>query len=117
MFALSACPLLTREDAEKQNEDRQLREQVSTIQKTKADSEVRYNDLQNDVRATSGRVDTVEHNQQVANQNHSKEMMELRKVVETQNEKIRLLEQHIDATETRLTAAIQAAAGRGGDNL
>ena len=111
VFSVASCDMLkTREDIQKENEEKQLKEQVSSIQKGKADSEVRYNDLQNDLRNISGRVDTLDHNQQVGAQSNKADIEALKKLLEAQNDKIKLIEQHIDATETRLTAAIQAAA-------
>jgi TolA-binding protein len=105
---MSCQGLMTRDDISKQNQEQQLQEQVSNIQKQKADNEAHYQDLQNDLRVIAGRVDALDHAQAVAQKQHQKETEDLKKVIETQNEKIKVLEQHIDATETRLTAAIQA---------
>ena len=110
LFSLTGCPLETREDIQKRQDDRQLRDQVATIQRTRADEDVKYSDVQGELRSLSGKIETIDHNQQVGSQNSRQEVESLKKLVEAQNEKIRLLEQHIEATETRLTAAIQASA-------
>jgi TolA-binding protein len=108
---LIACQLQTREDVQKQEEQKQVREQISNMQKSKADVELKYSDIQNDIRVVAGRVDAIEHNQQGNQQSLKADNENLKKLVEAQNEKIKLLQAHIDATETRLTAAIQAIAG------
>lgn len=110
VLLLSACSLMTRDDIKKEDENKQLRDQVSSIEKSKADNEAHYNDLENDLRAMSGRVDTLDHNEQMDAKNQDKVLDDLKKVIDAQNDKIKMLEQHIDATETRLTAAIQAMA-------
>ena len=108
LLTLTACPLETREDLRQQDDDRQLKEQVTTIQRSKADSEQRFTDVQNDMRVIAGRVDAVEHNDQTAQQNARSEIEKLRVQVMAQNDKMKLMEQHVDAVEMRLTAAIQA---------
>lgn len=107
---LSACPFQTREDIKKQDEERQLKEQVASIQKNRADSEMKYTDIQSELRATSGRLDTLEHNMANTEKANRQEMDGLRKTIEAQNEKIKILEEHIQATEARVMAALQAGA-------
>jgi TolA-binding protein len=111
VLALSACQLQTREDVQKQDEQKQMREQISVIQKNKADTELKYSDIQNDMRVIVGRIDSIEHNQQTQQQNQKQEIENIKKLIETQNEKMKLLQAHMEATETRLTAAIQALSG------
>lgn len=107
---LSACPLTTRDEME-QNEQKEFRNQLSSMQKSKADTELKYADLQNDIRVIAGRTDALDHNIQMVNQKNRQEIEELKKAVETQNEKVKLLQSHLEATETRLTAAINALSG------
>jgi TolA-binding protein len=107
IFWLFGCDMMmTRGDVKKQEEEKELKEQVSTIQKSRADNELRYSDLQNDIRTVAGRVDTLDHNQQVSNQNNKQEIESLKKTIEAQNEKIKLLEQHVDTSEQRLLTAM-----------
>ncbi len=102
--------LQTREDIEKQNEDRQLKEQVTSIQRSRADTDARYSDLENEIRAVSGRVETVEHNQQVNHQSDTQEIVAIKKAIDAQNEKLKQMEQHTDTLEAKLNSAIQAMA-------
>jgi TolA-binding protein len=106
---LTACPLQTREDIKKQDEERQLKEQVASIQRTRADSENKYSDLQGEIRANAGRMDTLEHGLATSEKTHRQDMDNLKKMIEGQNEKLKLMEEHIQASEARLMAAIQSA--------
>jgi TolA-binding protein len=110
LSVLSGCILQTREDLEKQNEDRQLKEQVSSIQKSKADTEVRYGDLENEIRVLSGRIETLEHNQQVYHQTNVQDTVAVKKAIEAQNDKSKLIEQRVDSIDGRLNSAIQTMA-------
>jgi TolA-binding protein len=102
---LASCNLMTRQEMQKQDEQKQI---ITNIQKTKADSESKISDLQNDIRTVDGKVDSIDHNVQVGQQNNKQEIEALKKTIDAQNEKIKYLQEHIDATETRLTAAINA---------
>lgn len=118
LFSMTLClagcpPFTTREEIRQQEDEKQLKDQVSTIQKTHADSEQKYGDIQNDIRVIAGRVDSVEHNQDVSSREMRSEIENLKKQVIAENEKIKLLEQHVDSTEVKLTNAIQAI-GTGG---
>ncbi len=110
ILGLSGCLFKTREEVQKAEEDRQLKEQVASIQKSKADSEVKYTDQQSEIRALDGRIDVVEHNNAVHIQTLKAEIENLRRLLDLQNDKIKMIDQHVEATETRLTAAIQAVA-------
>ena len=110
LAVLTGCPFQTREEIRQQEEEKQLKESVNSIQRQKADSELRYADIQNDLRVVAGRVDTLDHNNQVSSQNTRQQIDGLKKLIQDQNEKIHLLEQHIDATEQKLSGAIQALA-------
>ncbi|MBK9294535.1 MAG: hypothetical protein IPM57_08835 [Oligoflexia bacterium] len=111
MVFLASCNLMTRQDVKKEEEQKQI---ISTLQKTKADSELKYSDIQNDMRVIAGRVDALDHSLQSNQQASRQEVEALKKLVETQNEKIKLIQEHIDATEMRLTAAINAIKPIGG---
>lgn len=102
---LTSCNLMTRQEMQKQDEQKQI---ISTIQKTKADTELKYSDIQNDIRVVAGRVDALDHAVQTNQQASKQDVEALRKLLEAQNEKIKLIQEHIDATEMRLTAAINA---------
>jgi TolA-binding protein len=109
LLGLSACPLTTREDIQHDEDDQKvMREQVSTIQRTRADSDQRITEVQNDMSVIAGRVDSVEHNEQVNAQNNRAEIENIKKTQATQNERMKLIEQHIDTTEQRLMTALQA---------
>jgi TolA-binding protein len=109
MAFLSACPLTTREDMEHQQDDeRQIKEQVSTIQRGRADNDQRLTDLQSDMRVIAGRVDAVEHNDQQGIGSTRVEIENLKKQIAAQNDRMKLIEQHIDATEARLMSAVQS---------
>lgn len=110
LSVLSGCLLQTREDLEKQNEDKQLKEQVSSIQKSKADTEVRYSDLESEIRALNGRSETLEHNQQVYHQASVQDTVAMKKAIEAQNDRAKLIEQRLDALDARLNSAIQTMA-------
>jgi len=112
-MSLPAC-LQTREEIQKENEERQLKEQVSSIQKSHADADMRYNDLENEIRVVSGRVEVVEHNQQVYHQSDRQEMEGIKKAIDAQNEKIKLIEQHLDQMDARLNQTIQTLANSPG---
>jgi len=113
-IGLTGCDMMmTRKDVKKQEEEKQLKDSVANIQRSKADHEMRYSDLQNDLRVVAGRVDTLDHNQQTSQQSHKHEIDNLKKTIDAQNEKMKLLEQHLDATEQRLIAAINAGAASG----
>lgn len=108
VLPLGGCLLQTRDDINQAEDKRQIREQVSSIQKVKADNEAKINDVQTELRQLSGRVETMEYASR-NNQGAGKaELEQLKKTVEAQNEKIKALEQHIEATETRLLGAIQS---------
>jgi TolA-binding protein len=107
LTALSGC-LMTQEDIQAQEEQKQLKDQVSSIQRTRADADQRNSDFQSDLRVVAGRVETLEHNQQVSKQSEQADMSALKKTIDTQGETIKQLEQHLDATEAKLMAAIQA---------
>ena len=111
VFALTGCEtFMTREDIKRQEEDRQIRETVTTMQKSKADRDNRLSDMEGDLRSMNGRIEALEHNQQGSSKSQESEIQALKKMVEAQNEKLKLIENHMDATEQRLTAAIQAMA-------
>lgn len=109
LVSLSAC-LQTREDIQKENEERQLKEQMSSIQKSHADADVKYSDIESEIRAVSGRLEVVEHNQQVNHQSDRQDIEGIKKAIDAQNDKIKLIEQHLDQMDARLTQAIQAMA-------
>jgi TolA-binding protein len=109
MISLTAC-LQTREDIQKENEERQLKEQVSSIQKSHADADMKYGDIETEIRAISGRVEVVEHNQQIYHQQDRQDIEGIKKAIDAQNEKIKSIEQHLDQMDGRLTQAIQAMA-------
>ncbi|MCC6277510.1 MAG: hypothetical protein IT289_06320, partial [Oligoflexia bacterium] len=108
-LSLAACDMMSRQDIKKQDEERQMREQLAAMQKGKADTDLRYSDLQNDIRVVAGRVDTLDHALESNKGSTRQEIEALRKQVEMQNEKLKALESHLSQTEQRLMAAIQGA--------
>ncbi len=109
---LSACALMTRDELQKQDEEKkQMKDQVTHIQRSKADDDLKYNDVMADQRSLNGRMDAIDHNHEVSASSVKQELDKLRSLIDQQNEKIKMVQEHIDATEIRLTAAIQAASG------
>ena len=104
----TGCGIIeTREDIQKREEEKQLRDQVANIQRSKADTDVRYSDLQNDIRVIAGRVESAEYNQRQSQAANQKDLEALKKTIDGQNERIKALEAHVEATEAKLVAAMK----------
>lgn len=112
VLLVTGCSLMSRDEVRKQDEQqRQMKEQMSTIQRSRADADLRYSELQSEQRSLSGRVDALEHGSEQSAQARRQEIEGLKKAIDLQAEKLKVLQEHVDATETRLTAAIQALSG------
>ncbi len=106
MIVLSGCPLLTRQDEEEQ-ERQQIKQQVTDIQKKKADDDAQLGEVQNDVRVIAGRVEGLEHLQKQKEAALRNEIEDLKRQIAQQNEKIKLLDEHMTQSEQKLLAAMQ----------
>ena len=62
-FSTSAC-LLTREDVKTAEERKRLVGDVTTIRKFNADTQVRFDEIQNEQRSLKGRIETIEQQNQ-----------------------------------------------------
>jgi len=112
LLTVAACanfPLQTRSQVNERNESAKLSEQVNAVQRSRADQDAKLNELQQDVRAINGRVEALEHSQGQDDQSMKQQIDALNKKMDATNERIRLLEQHVDATEMRIMAAINMA--------
>lgn len=105
---LSACdmPFQTRSEIEEQKQGKESQKQVVAIQQ--AEKQSRLDDMDSDLRALGGRVETLEYNQRNSQQGNNQETQNLKAQVTQLDGRLKALEQHVDATEQRLIAAIQA---------
>lgn len=108
MVLATGC-LETRRSRDDVNAARQVSETIPPAQKMRADNDSRLDEMQQDMRVFAGRLEALEHNQGQGADVHKQEIMNLRQQVEATNERIKLLEQHVEAMEMRIMAAINMA--------
>lgn len=118
---LSACEggLMTRGDVKEAENKRQIQDSVSTLQKTTADTNSRFSEIESDLRSLNGRVEVVENkfNQSAAERERTKGASEqsladqVRKTQILQDEIVKLQEQI-----GTLTAEMNAIKSAGADS-
>lgn len=106
MFTLSGC-LMTRNEIEEAEQRKVVQQQVSTLQKTNADSQSRFNELNEDLRSLNGRVETLENRLQQAQKDKEKtQLLNDQQLAET-NKKVQLLQEEIQKLENQLASLSQ----------
>lgn len=103
----AGCQLLNRQDVKEKEEQKRLKDQVSSIQRSRADTDVRFKDIAEEVRVVSGKIETVEYNQKKNQETTRRDVAFLRQLIDKQNEKITALEEHMRQMEKRLLAALK----------
>ncbi|MCE3009241.1 MAG: tetratricopeptide repeat protein [Proteobacteria bacterium] len=98
VLALTGCEtLVTRSEVREVESKRQMQEQVSTLQKTTADVNNRFSEIESDLRQVNGRVEVIENKLNFSSRVQADSSIE-------QNKKILLLQEEM----TRVEAQIQS---------
>lgn len=109
-FLLTACPeLMTRNDVKETEQKRQIEDQVTTMQKANADTSSRFDEMEEDLRKTHGRLDVVENQYNQSAQEREKMRAAQDAQVLALSQKVDLLQQEVVKLDNQM-AAFSAAA-------
>jgi len=119
-FLLTACPeLMTRSEVKETEQKKQMEDQVSTLQKTNADANSRFDEVEEDLRKTHGRLDVVENQINVVNAQDRQKTKEAQdQQVLALSQKVDLLQQEVvklDNQMAAMSAAMLASANKPDD--
>lgn len=115
-FLLTACPLMTRTDVKEAEQKKQMQDQVITLQRTAADSNSRFAEVDNDLRNIIGKVEVLENrigqtsnDREKSDQSLKLEITELSKRVLILQEEISRLDGQVSSLQSEL-ATVKAGA-------
>lgn len=98
---LSGCGTLVTRTAVKETEQRkQFQDQVSNLQKSSADINAKFNEIDSELRSLNGRADNIENKMQTEKNQESK-MVSMIQYEELQK-KVNLLEQELTLTKSKI---------------
>lgn len=117
-LSLTACEtLMTRGDVREAEQKRQMQDQVVTLQRTTADTNSRFADIESDLRTLNGRLEVVENRVGQNSQDREKtkglieqHSTENSKKIQILSDEVAKLHEKLDAMTAELTAMKQAAA-------
>ncbi|GIL16803.1 MAG: hypothetical protein BroJett040_05540 [Oligoflexia bacterium] len=99
---MSTGCLMTRSDVEEHQQKKVMQDQVVTLQKSTADSQSRFNELNSDLREINGRVEALENRIQTSNQDRAKtQQLSDQQLAET-NKKVLLLQEEMAKLQTQV---------------
>lgn len=118
VLSLTACEtLMTRGQVREVEQKKQFQEQVTTLQKTTADTNVRFADIEEDLRTLNGRVEVVENKINLSSQERDR-MKSISEQSATENsKKIQILQDEMIRLQEQvgaLTAELQNLRASGG---
>jgi TolA-binding protein len=101
---LAGCPLLTRNDMEQAEQKKSMQDQVVTLQKNTADQQSKFNEINDELRELSGRIEVLENrlNTNSADKNRAQSIQD-EQLAET-NKKVQLLQEEIGRLEGQIAA-------------
>lgn len=109
-FMLTGCPdLMTRNDVKETEQKKQIEDQVSSMQKANADSNSRFDEMEDDLRKTHGRLDVVENQYNQSAQEREKMKAAQDAQILALSQKVDLLQQEVVKLDNQM-AAYNAAA-------
>jgi TolA-binding protein len=96
-FCLSACltACMTRSDVTEVEQRKNVQQQVSTLQKTNADSMSKYNELGDDVREAHGKIEVLENRINIEQKNREKTQLLTDQQIAESNKKIIALQEEV----------------------
>lgn len=115
-FLLTACPeLMTRNEVKETEQKKQMDDQVSTMQRSNADTNSRFDEVEDDLRKMHGRLDVVEN--QVGQNGKERDKMkgDQDQQVQALSQKVDLLQQEVvklDNQMAAMNAALLASANK-----
>jgi TolA-binding protein len=108
-FLLTACPeLMTRSEVKEAQQKRQMEDQVTTLQKTNADATSRFDEIDEDLRKTHGRLDVVENQLNGVAQERQQMKTAQDQQILALSQKVDLLQQEVVKLDNQM-AAMSAA--------
>lgn len=118
-FLLTACPeLMTRNEVKETEQKKQMEDQVSTLQRTNADANSRFDEVDEDLRKTHGRLDVVENQLNISAKEREKMKDGQDQQVLALSQKVDLLQQEVvklDNQMAAMSAAMLATANKPAD--
>lgn len=97
----SGC-LLTRTDVEEHQQKKVMQDQVVTLQKSTADSQSRFNEVNSELREMNGRMEALENRIQTSNQDRTKtQQLSDQQLAET-NKKVMLLQEEVSKLQSQV---------------
>lgn len=101
VLSLSGC-LMTRNEIEEVEQRKVVQQQVTTMQKTNADAQSRFTEVNEDLRAMSGRIEALENRITVLQKEKDKaQLLSDQQLAET-NKKVLLLQEESQKLETQV---------------
>jgi TolA-binding protein len=100
-LSLSAC-ITTREDVQEQEEKKQLKETVSSIQKQKADNESRIEQYQSEIRNLNGKIENLEHKISLLSESQKNGVTESNKKTEDVLSQMKVFDEALSALERKV---------------
>ena len=98
---LSGC-LMTREDVSEEEEKKKIQSTVQDLQKKKADVDNRFDQIEDELRRISGRIEQAEHKGQSGNESQRHEVLAQNKKIEDIVVQMRMLEERIAASDRKV---------------
>jgi predicted nucleic acid-binding Zn-ribbon protein len=109
LLALTGCEtLVTRSEVREVENKRQMQEQVSTLQKTTADVNNRFSEIESDLRQVNGRVEVIENKMSSSSRGQVESDGEQNKKIQLLQEEMARVESQIQAMQTDLQGLRQA---------
>jgi TolA-binding protein len=108
---LTGCPeLMTRNDVKETQQKKQIEDEVTTLQKSNADTGSRFDDIQDDLRKVHGRLDVVENQSNQSAQQRDQLKAALEQEILALSQKVDLLQQETVKLDNQMAAMAAANA-------
>jgi TolA-binding protein len=105
VFSLTACgSLMTRSDLREAEQKRQMQDQVVTLQRSTADVNNRFSDIEADLRSMNGRIEVLENRNNQLIQDRERTRGQLEQAGVDQNKKIQILSDEVVRLNEQINA-------------
>lgn len=102
LLSLTAGCLMTREDVSEVEERKKMNSTVYDLQKKKADIDNRFDQIEDELRKMSGRIEQAEHRGQSGNDSQKSEFVGINKKIEDVVGQLRILEERIAMNDKKI---------------
>lgn len=114
---MTACPVMTRSDVKEHEQKRAMQDQVVSLQKTTADVNNRFAEVDSEMRSLYGRIEILENQVRVLNQKDLEANQTLSAKSQEQDSRVKILQDEVarmDAQINALKAEIEVLKATGG---